>query len=180
MSGLPGSGTTTASKLLAEKTDMEMHSSGEFFREMAKERDMSLEKFGELAENNIEIDKKVDDRMINTAEPGMVLEARLTGHLMNRSEKKAFKVWIEASLDTRVRRIADREGYTEDEIEELKGKVKKREASERKRYKKYYDIDINDTSFYDLVISSEDNNPEEIVEAIMEGVKDEICERECE
>ncbi len=156
---------------------MEMVSSGEFFRQMAEERDMSLEEFGELAENNIEIDKKVDDRMINAAEPGMVLEARLTGHLMNRSEKKAFKVWIEASLDTRVRRIAEREDYSEEEIEELKERVKKREASERKRYKNYYDIDINDTSFYDLVISSEDNSPEEIVEAIMEGVRDEIRER---
>ncbi len=154
-----------------------MVSSGEFFRQMAEERDMSLEEFGELAENNIEIDKKVDDRMINAAEPGMVLEARLTGHLMNRSEKKAFKVWIEASLDTRVRRIAEREDYSEEEIEELKERVKKREASERKRYKNYYDIDINDTSFYDLVISSEDNSPEEIVEAIMEGVRDEIRER---
>ena len=154
-----------------------MVSSGEFFRQMADEREMSLEEFGELAENNIEIDKKDDDRMINAAEPGMVLEARLTGHLMNRSEKKAFKVWIEASLDTRVRRIAEREDYSEKEIEELKERVKKREASERKRYKKYYDIDINDTSFYDLVISSEDNNPEEIVKAIMEGARDEICER---
>ena len=159
---------------------MEMHSSGEFFRQMAKERDMTLEEFGELAENNIEIDKKVDDRMISTAEPGMVLEARLTGHLMKRSEKEAFKVWIEASLDTRVRRIIEREGYTEDEKEDLKERVKKREASESKRYKKYYDIDINDTSFYDLVISSEENNPEEIVEEIMEGVKDEICERKSE
>ena len=154
---------------------MDMVSSGEFFRQMADERDMSLEAFGELAENNIEIDKKVDDRMINAAEPGMVLEARLTGHLMNRSEKDAFKVWIEASLDTRVRRIAEREGYTEEEIDDLKEKVSKREASERKRYKKYYDIDINDTSFYDLVISSEENSPEEIVESIMEGVKDEVC-----
>lgn len=159
---------------------MEMHSSGEFFRQMAKERNMTLEEFGELAENNIEIDKKVDDRMISTAEPGMVLEARLTGHLMHRSEKEAFKVWIEASLDTRVRRIAEREGYTEDEKEDLKERVKKREASESKRYKKYYDIDINDTSFYDLVISSEENDPEEIVEAIMEGAKDEICERKSE
>lgn len=159
---------------------MEMHSSGEFFRKMAKERDMSLEEFGELAENKIEIDKKVDDRMINTAKPGMVLEARLTGHLMNRSEKSAYKVWIEASLDTRVTRIAERENYSTEKIEDLKEKVRKREASERKRYKKYYDIDINETSFYDLVISSEDNNPEEIVEAIMEGVKNEICERESE
>lgn len=141
---------------------------------MAEERDMSLKEFGELAENNIEIDKKVDDRMINAAEIGMVLEARLTGHLMNRSEKDAFKVWIEASLDTRVRRIAEREDYSEEEIEELEEEVSKRETSERKRYKNYYDIDINDTSFYDLVISSEENSPEEIVEAIMEGAKDEV------
>ncbi len=154
---------------------MEMASSGEFFRQMAEERDMTLEEFGELAENNIAIDKKVDDRMINSAEPGMILEARLTGHLMNRSDKEAFKVWIEAGLDTRVRRIAERENYSEDEIKDLKDRVKKREASEKNRYKEYYDIDINDTSFYDLVISSEENNPEEIVEEIMEGAGDEFC-----
>lgn len=177
---MPGSGTTTTSNLLAEKADMDMVSSGEFFRQMADERGMSLKEFGELAENNIEIDKKVDDRMINSAEPGMVLEARLTGHLMNRSDKKAFKVWVEASLDTRVKRIADREGYTEEEIEDLKERVKEREDSERKRYKKYYDIDIHDTSFYDLVISSEENSPEEIVDAIMEGARNEIFEREAE
>jgi len=157
---------------------MKMLSSGEFFRQMAKERGMSLEEFGDLAEKNIDIDKKVDDRMINAAQPGMVLEARLTGHLMHRSDKEAFKVWIEADLDTRVKRIAEREGYTGEEIENLKERVKKREASESKRYKEYYDIDIGDTSFYDLVINSDKNSPEEIVEAIMEGAKDEICERE--
>ncbi len=170
ISGLPGSGTSTAAKLLVKEADMELLSSGEIFREMAAEKNMSLEEFSKAAEEDEKIDKKLDQRMIDRAEEGMVLEGRLTGHLLHMSDKEAFKVWIEAPLDVRVRRIGDREGI--EDFEELKQRVIDREKSEKKRYRSYYNIDLLDTSFYDLVIDSESNSPDEIVDAIMEGVKD--------
>ncbi|MFP4000953.1 MAG: (d)CMP kinase [Thermoplasmata archaeon] len=173
MSGLPGSGTTTASRLLAERTSMEVISSGEVFREMAQERDMDLEEFSELAERDEEIDRSVDERMLEKAEEGKILEARLTGHLLSRSDKDAFKVWLEAPLDVRVERIAERE--EENSEEEVKKRVKKRERSERKRYLEYYDIDLKDTSVYDMLIDSHEHNPDEIVDKIIERIGDEIC-----
>ncbi|MBS3817169.1 MAG: cytidylate kinase family protein [Candidatus Thermoplasmatota archaeon] len=174
VSGLPGSGTSTTAELLAERTGMEILSSGEIFREMAEERDMSLEEFSDLAEEDEEIDKKLDKRTIERAEEGMILEGRLTGHLLNMSDKSAFKVWIEASLDVRVKRIADREEV--EDLEQLKKRVIKREKSEKKRYRSYYDIDLLDTSIYDAVLDSEKNRPEEIVDRVMQEVreKDEI------
>ena len=48
VSGLPGSGTTTLSRLLSEYYELELISSGEIFRKMAKERGMSLAEFGAL------------------------------------------------------------------------------------------------------------------------------------
>ena len=172
ISGLPGSGTSTVAELLSEKTGMEIISSGEVFREMARDRAMSLESFSDLAEENEEIDRKLDDRMIEKAEEGRILEGRLTGHLLDSSDDEAYKVWLEAPLDVRVKRITDREG---EEIEEVKVKVKKREKSERKRYQDYYGIDLLDTSIYDLVLDSDKHSPEEIVKKIMEGAADEIC-----
>ncbi len=173
VSGLPGSGTTTTSKLLSEKTGMELVSSGEVFREMAKERNMSLEEFSDLAERNDEIDRRLDNRMTQKAGEGMILEGRLTGHLLHKSKKDAFKVWLKASLDVRVDRIAERE--KEKDKDKLRKRVEKREKSERKRYQNYYDIDLRDTSIYDMIIDSEQNSPEQIVEKIIDGACDGIC-----
>jgi len=174
VSGLPGSGTTTASKLLSAKTGMGLLSSGEIFRRMAQEKGMSLEDFSGLAEENKDIDKKLDQRMVERAEKGMILEGRLTGHLLNRSEKEAYKVWLKAPVDVRINRIANREEI--EGIDELKKRVVKREKSERKRYQEYYDIDLTDISIYDMVIDSEKNSPEDIVRKIIEGAQDEICQ----
>jgi len=176
ISGLPGSGTTTASELLSERTGMRLVSSGEVFREMADERDMSLEEFGDHAEEDEEIDKRLDKRMVQKAGEGMILEGRLTGHLLDRSEKDAFKVWLKAPLDVRVDRIADREEVKDRDT--LKKRVLKREKSERKRYQKYYDIDLKDISIYDMIVDSEKNGPEMIVEKLIDGARDEICEGE--
>ncbi len=151
---------------------MEVISSGEVFRDMAEERDMTLSEFSKVAEEDDEIDRKVDDRMLEKAEEGKILEARLTGHLLKSSDKEAFKVWLKAPLDVRVERIADREeGEDKDKVRQ---RVVDREKSEKKRYQDYYGIDLYDTSFYDKVIDSERQNPEEIVEKIIEGVTDEV------
>jgi len=173
VSGLPGSGTTTASELLSEETGMDLLSTGEVFRKMAMEREMNLEEFSELAERNEEIDKKLDQRMVEKAKKGMILEGRLTGHLLERSEKDAYKVRLEAPLDVRIERIADREEVKDKDA--LKKRVVKRERSEKKRYQEYYDIDIDDISIYDIIIDSESNNPESIVRKIIEGAREEIC-----
>jgi len=169
VSGLPGSGTTTASELLSKETGMKLVSSGEVFREMAMEKDMSLEEFSDLAEKNKGIDKKLDYRMVQKAEEGMILEGRLTGHLLARSEKEAYKVWLTAPLDVRIDRISEREGVKDKDV--LKERVLKREKSEKKRYEEYYDIDLIDISIYDIIIDSENNSPESIVEKIIEGAR---------
>lgn len=150
ISGLPGSGTTTVSRLLSEKYAIEMISAGEVFRSLAKEYDMTLAEFGELAESDDSIDLKIDERQkeIANTRDNIILEGRLAGHMA----EKAMKIWIKASVDVRAGRIVAREnGSFEDKLSE----TIEREASESVRYKAIYDIDINDLSVYDIVIDSE-------------------------
>ena len=45
ISGLPGSGTTTVAKLLAERLGYKLISAGDVFRKLAMERGMTLEEF---------------------------------------------------------------------------------------------------------------------------------------
>ncbi|WMW21206.1 AAA family ATPase [Methanolobus mangrovi] len=149
ISGLPGSGTTTVSRLLSEKYGLEMISAGEVFRSLAKEYGMSLAEFGALAESDDSIDLEIDERQkeIANTRDNIILEGRLAGHMA----EKAMKVWIKASVDVRVKRIVSREsGSFEDKLNE----TIEREASEAIRYKTIYNIDINDLSVYDLVIDS--------------------------
>jgi cytidylate kinase len=154
VSGLPGSGTTTLSRLLAECYDLELVSSGEIFRKMAKERGMSLAEFGALAERDPSIDLEIDksQKSIIHSRENIILESRLAGH-MAQGRPNVIKVWIKAPVLTRVKRIQRREKSVSFD-DELK-KTVEREKSEAFRYKNYYGIDITDLSIYDIVIDSE-------------------------
>ncbi len=148
---------------------MKLISIGEIFRELAKEKGYTVEEFGTVAEQNKDIDIELDKRMIEKAKPGRIIEGRLAGHLLNRSSKEAFKVWIEADKDIRLERIADREDMS---LKKTRIFVDKREKSERKRYMDYYEIDLLDKSVYDIVIDSGQNKPDEIVSKIIKGARD--------
>jgi len=154
VSGLPGSGTTTLSRLLAECYDLELVSSGEIFRKLAKERGMSLAEFGALAERDPSIDLEIDknQKSIIHSRENIILESRLAGH-MAQGRPNVIKVWIKAPVLTRVKRIQRREKSVSFD-DELK-KTVEREKSEAFRYKNYYGIDITDLSIYDIVIDSE-------------------------
>jgi len=154
VSGLPGSGTTTLSRLLSEYYELELFSSGEIFRRMAKERGMSLSEFGAMAEKNPSIDLDIDknQKSIIHTRDNIILESRLAGQ-MAQGVPNVLKIWIKAPLLTRVRRIQRREKSISFD-EELE-KTVEREKSEALRYKNYYGIDITDLSIYDIVIDSD-------------------------
>jgi len=154
VSGLPGSGTTTISKLLAEYYELELISSGEIFRRLAKERGMTLAEFGSLAEKDPSIDLAIDknQRAIIRCQDNLVLESRLAGHMAS-GVPNVLKIWVKAPLPVRVKRIQRREKSASFD-EEFK-KTVLREKSEALRYTNYYNIDIGDLSIYDIVIDSE-------------------------
>ncbi|AKB29499.1 Cytidylate kinase [Methanosarcina siciliae C2J] len=154
VSGLPGSGTTTLSRLLSEYYELELVSSGEIFRRMAKERGMNLGDFGAMAEKDPSIDLDIDknQKSIIHTQDNLILESRLAGH-MAEGVPNVLKIWIKAPLLTRVKRIQRREKTIS--FDEELAKTVEREKSEALRYKNYYGIDITDLSIYDIVIDSE-------------------------
>ena len=165
VSGLPGSGTTTVSKLLAEYYELELTSSGEIFRRIAKEKGMSLAEFGAMAEKDPSIDLAIDknQRAVINSHEKLILESRLAGH-MAKDVPNVLKIWIKASLPVRVKRILRREKSISFE-EELERTIQ-REKSEALRYMNYYNIDISDLSIYDIVIDSEKWNQYQILDIL--------------
>lgn len=166
ISGPPGSGTTTVARLLAEKLGFKLISAGEIFRKLAADRGMTLEEFSKYAESNPDIDFYIDKLQKEMAEreDNVVVEGRLSGWMV----KDAFKVWIYASPEVRYRRIAQREGK---DVARVKNETKRREELEKRRYKKFYSIDLDDISIYHIAINSEHFKPEAIVEIILKALE---------
>jgi cytidylate kinase len=151
VSGPAGSGKSTTAAGLAEALDLEHVSGGDIFRDLAAERGYSPVEFNELAEEDERIDSDLDRRLYRIARDrdGLVLESRLAGWLAG--DHADFRLWLDAPVDVRAARIADREGKSVDRARE---ETRRRERSERKRYADYYDIDIGDLSIYDFVVNT--------------------------
>ena len=174
ISGTPGSGKTTVGKLLAEALGLKFTSTGKLFREMAEESGKNLKKFSKLAEKDDKIDKELDARQTKLAKKGnLVLEGRLSCFL---PEIKAdYRIWVDAAKDERAKRIAKRDKTTK--AKALK-ELDYREASEKKRYSTYYQIDLDDKSAYDLQIDSTDKTPEDSLKLILNLIKKEAINKE--
>ena len=169
ISGTPGSGKSTVAELLEAKLGIKYVYSGMIFRELAKKYKMSLEEFGKYCESNSKIDKELDDKQLEILRKGnIIMEGRLAGWLAHLNDIPAFKISIDTDLETRAKRIVKRE---KGDVEKRKQEILKREESEALRYKKYYDIDLKDSSIYDIVIDSGDKTPEEIVAIILEKIE---------
>ena len=165
ISGLIGSGKTTVAKLLADDLKFRLVQAGAIFRELAREREMSLIEFSKLAEFDDKIDELIDQRQRELAKGGnVIVDSRLGGWLIDAD----IKIWLKASLKERARRVAMRE---DKDFETALEETKIREISEFKRYKDLYGIDLDDLSIYDLVINTELWSPEVIAQTIKNLIK---------
>ncbi|MDY7082914.1 MAG: AAA family ATPase [Halobacteria archaeon] len=167
VSGPPGSGTTTLARALADEYGLEHVSSGDIFRSMADERGVSLAEFNQIAEQDPEIDEEIDLRQKEIGEESddIVLEGRLSGWMV---ESADLKIWLDAPLDVRAERVADREEQSADEAYE---EIDARERSEAKRYEEIHEIDIDDLSIYDLVINTAKWDADGVVGIVGESVE---------
>lgn len=171
LSGTPGSGKSTIAKLLSEELSLPYVYSGMIFRELAKEHNMSLADFGSYCETHDDVDRELDEKQVSILKKGNVLlEGRLAGWLAVLKDISAFKIWIDAKPSIRAERIVEREGGN---IQDQHEKLLSRQKSEQIRYKTYYDIDVMDTSIYDLCIDSSNKTPQEILQIILDELKNE-------
>jgi len=165
ISGLPGTGKTTVAKLLEQRLGLRYVYSGEIFRRLAEQHQMSLEEFGKYCESHRNVDEELDRHQLGILKEGnVILEGRLSGWLAFQNHIPAVKVLLQADIQIRASRIVKRE---QGDIEKRKKEILKREKSEATRYKKYYGIDVSDTSIYDVIIDAGDKTPDQIMEIVL-------------
>jgi len=163
--GMAGTGTSTLSRILAERLGLPYVYTGGLFREEATRRGLTLEEFNALTQADDSIDRAIDDRQVELLrDGGLILEGRMAGWLARRHDVPALKVWVICDDDVRIGRITRRDGG---DVEEQRERTRTREASELDRYQRYYDADIRDPEVYDVVLDSTDTSPEELADRVI-------------
>ena len=169
VSGPPGSGKSTTASKLAEALGLEHVSGGDIFRELADERGYTPLEFNKLAEEDDQIDRDLDRRLQGVARDrnDVVLESRLAGWLAG--DHADFRVWLDAPLDVRAERVADREDKS---VAEAREESAARQSSEADRYEEYYGIDITDLTIYDLSINTARWDADAVLDMLVTAVED--------
>jgi cytidylate kinase len=167
VSGPPGCGASTLTEGLADALDCGYVIGGDIFRDLADEHDVSLRQLIAKAEEDDRIDRALDRRLRRIAEQWgaankpFVLESRLAGWLAgNRAD---LRIWLDAPEEVRVERL---EGQ-----EEVAAAMRVREVSEAGRYERYYGIDLEDQSFYDLSLNTARWNAETVLDMVLTAVE---------
>jgi cytidylate kinase len=158
ISGYSGCGKNTVGRLVAEKLGLrEVKFS---FKDEAEARHMSLVAFQKLATRDASIDKAMDECIVREAKRGNCV---LTTWLGPWLAGATLRVWLNASLEDRARRVAQRDGM---QYPEALAHVKWRDGNNRKRYRKYYGIDISNHEMFDMVINSSRFTPQQSADII--------------
>ena len=197
ISGLPGSGSSSVAKMLAQKLNLKYFTLGQLFKEVGrgtyKEKPYA-EKFLELcAEKNLTIPRFAAEN--DTVAANLVWESDLgknpdfheaidtlqqqladkgdivvEGKLsLEKIKNPSFGVWLHASFQKRASRIGERENISQEESESL---LTKRQEHHKKEWGKIYGIDYCDQGKKaDLVIDTSNLLLEEITERILHEAK---------
>jgi len=164
ISGLSGCGKNTVGGKVASKLSLRQVQMS--FKEEAKRRGITLMELQALAGKDKKFDIDLDARIAKEAEKGNCVVMTWLGPWIVKNAD--MRVWLEVSEEERAKRVAGRDKMKQ---EEARKHVHQRDADNRARYKKYYKIDIDDHSGFDLVVNTGRFNAEEAAEIIAEAAE---------
>lgn len=176
ISGMPGCGSTTTGKHLAEKLGIKFFSVGHYFKSLShkgKETERAVNLWKSDTGKNIQFNKKGDtnaleEMQIALAKSGnIVIESKLGIRFLG--EYADLRVWLKAPLHTRAERYAKRDGISAIEAAKL---LEEKQKLERRNFKKIYGFDFFDQEKEaDIVIDTSHKTPEQIVAEIIKTVE---------
>jgi CMP/dCMP kinase len=170
IAGEAGSGKSTVAQLVADKLKFRHYSVGDFMREIARKRKITLLQLSKLAEKERSIDEELDDIQaeLGKYEDHFVLDSRLGWHFI----PKSFKVFLKVEEKEAARRIFEHKRNEEKEnttLQETLKNISNRKKSELHRYDKYYKLNPYSDKNYNLVIDTTKLSPEETAEKIVKA-----------
>ncbi len=171
VNGKSGSGKSTIIKKLQSKLQRPIIDSGQIFRQAVSEAGITNKKLGdqdklmEYRRQHPELDKKIDDQVLTELQSkNAIAQSRVLPFLVKDKGVQVFTVFLETSDEVRAQRLGGRDDIS---AREAMQKNAERDENDRQIYKEIYGIDTNDIGVYDLIVNTDDKNPEEIADIIV-------------
>ncbi len=173
IAGKLGSGKSSTAKKIAKMLNYQHFSSGDFLRQIAQERNLSIKDLMIEAESDPQIDYDIDELLKSKGnEENLVIDSRLAYYWIPES----FKVYLDIDPEIAAKRmfydLESNESRQKSEhtinIEEMKKNMIERHQSDIKRYKNLYNIDHTNHNNFDLVIDT--GNPENDLDTVINKV----------
>jgi cytidylate kinase len=159
-----GSGKSTIARKLADSLGVEPLSTGGIQRQLAQQRGLTVLELNKLAEDDPSIDREIDGYLMRLPDGELVVESRMAWHFV----PNTLKLYLYISDGAAARRIIGAQRIDEDygTIANAAQPIMARRLSEIIRFKKYYDVDIDELHNYDLVIDTTFAAVDQVVEQV--------------
>ncbi|MFA6324645.1 MAG: AAA family ATPase [Candidatus Paceibacterota bacterium] len=174
--GSLGSGKSSTAKKVAEILGFKHFSSGDFFRQVGLELGLSVNETNTRAEIDPKIDEMTDQKLRDLNNKNkIVVDSRTAYHWI----PKSFKIYLDLPTEIAKERIlnsikADKLREQSEQVKtsaEVLEKMTKRFESEQRRYWDLYKIDNTNKNQFDLIIDTNKNNLNEVVQIIVSEYK---------
>ncbi|MFB6100606.1 MAG: (d)CMP kinase [Candidatus Nanohalobium sp.] len=177
--GPSGAGKGTLGRFIADKLGVSFYSAGDFFRQLADDKGLTVEELSEQAdkETDLEVDRRTLEKALNE---DCVVESRISAWVLG--DYADLTIYVTADLEERARRVmSDLENRENEEggesLEEVKERIRKRDEDNDRRYEEYYGIDMGNREIFDMVIDNTEMGIEEQQRLVEKALKDEFPER---
>jgi cytidylate kinase len=172
--GPHGTGKSTYARMIARQFKLRYISAGQLFRELAREKGVSLEELGKQAATSPEIDRLIDERSAEEAQKGgAVIEGQLAAWMAK--DVAQVRIYLKAPDGERMARIANRDHLN---YEVARRQTLERERIQRERYKRYYGINIDDLALYNIVIDTGNRSVESTCADLMSRIREMLRQHE--
>jgi CMP/dCMP kinase len=167
ISGKPGSGKSSIAKMLALNYKLKHYSTGDYFRQRAKEKNLTFKEYTDLALKEKHHDNETDkwQEEIGKKEDNFIIDGRLSHKFI----LNAIKIYLDVNREVGAERIM-KEKREEEIMLDFKHAIElweHRVNSEHERYTNYYNTDIHDLTQYDFVIDTSNLSKKEVFEKIV-------------
>jgi len=170
ISGPPGVGTSSVAKEVAKNLKLRYLSPGKTYKSFLNEKEAkaALDFWKTSFGRSKGLHERLDTNQMDEAKKGnIVICGKLSIHFLK--DLADYKIWIDAPLEIRAKRTANRDGIS---FEEALKEIGERENIEREKWKRIYGFDY----FYqkriaDFVVDSSELTLEQTVDKILKFIK---------
>lgn len=150
ISGPLGSGCSTTAKNIAINMSMDYFTAGKVMKAIAKERKLSEDELRTAMLTDPTTDYEIDKtQKIKSEEDKVVIDSKLGAWKVDRVD---LKVYLHAPMRIRANRYSKKHKMpVTDAIKD----IEEREKKDTQRFLKWYGVNIEDVSIYDLIINTE-------------------------